>query len=302
MDFADLLCSEECVETMLDQSHSPALSKAEWTGQTAVEGRDKVSQAETFTELLSLGSKQMSHWVGHELAHQRCAIEAKERTLAVEWLQHLRELHSLRWQTFGVAVNLLDRFLVNSFGFPVNLLGLAATAAMMVATKMEEVDPPPFHSFLSCCMGRFSRDTLAKMEVNLLQVLKWEATAVTPYHFADTILHAYGQALVSTSDTQGQSSTMFREELFEIIARTMTEDEFLCYMPSVIAFGALKALARHTRLDTHVIEGELYRFNVERHCWQDVEACCRMLENNVLFHYRRAQSPRGHFESTHEFE
>mmetsp|Transcript_9682 Transcript_9682/g.58526 ORF Transcript_9682/g.58526 Transcript_9682/m.58526 type:complete len:303 (-) Transcript_9682:2675-3583(-) len=302
MDLTELLCSEECVETLLDQSHSPALSKAEWTGQTVVEGRNKVSHAEAFTELVSLGSKQMSHWVGHETAHRGCAIEAKERALAVEWLQHLRELHSLRWQTFGVAVNLLDRFLVDSFGFPINLLGLAATAAMMVATKMEEVDPPPFLSFLSCCMGRFSQDTLAKMEVNLLQVLKWEVAAVTPYHFADTILHAYGQDLVSTADAQEMSSTMFREELFEIIARIMTEDEFSCYLPSVIAFGALKALARRNRLDTHRIEGELYHFNAERHRWQDVEACCRMLEDNVLFHYRRAQSPRGHFESTHEFE
>lgn len=302
MDLAELLCNEECVETLLEHPQSPALSKAEWSGWTVVEGQEKVSCAEASVELESLGLKQLGHWVGHKLAHQEFSIEARERVLAIEWLQHLREIHSLRWQTFGVAVNLLDRFLVSSRGFPVQLVSLAATAAMMVATKMEEVAAPSFQSFFACCMGQFSGDTLKQMEVNMLQTLKWEAAAVTPYHFAETILYAYGQALVSTADAQGISAAMFREEVFEVIAKVVTEDEFLCYLPSVISFGVIKAVARHNGLDMQLIEQELHCFNAEKHRWLDVEACCRMLENNILFHYRRAQSPRGHFESMHEFE
>lgn len=56
---------------------------------------------------------------------------------------------------------------------------------MLVATKYEEVKPPLISDLLTMCDGAYTREQMIEMEAQVLQVLDYDLSVVTPLDFTE---------------------------------------------------------------------------------------------------------------------
>ena len=79
------------------------------------------------------------------------------RSILIDWLVEVMEEYKLKPQTFFLAVNYIDRFLAR---VPVmrNRLQLVGIAAMFLAAKYEEIQPPLADDFVYISDNTYTRD------------------------------------------------------------------------------------------------------------------------------------------------
>uniref|UniRef100_A0A3B3WD28 Cyclin-A2 n=1 Tax=Poecilia mexicana TaxID=48701 RepID=A0A3B3WD28_9TELE len=130
------------------------------------------------------------------------------RAILVDWLVEVGEEYKLQNETLYLAVNYIDRFL-SSMSVLRGKLQLVGTAAMLLASKFEEIYPPEVAEFVY-----ITDDTYTKK-----QVLRMEHLAVTK---------------------QVESLAMYLGEL-----SLVDSDPFLKYLPSQMAAAAY-VLANNT--------------------------------------------------------
>jgi hypothetical protein len=153
-------------------------------------------------------------------------INAKMRALLVDWLVQVHVKFELLPQTLYLTVNVLDRFLERKV-VPRRKLQLVGCAAMLVASKYEEIYAPECADFVSMSDKAFTADELLKMESTLLNELGFHLTTPSPY----TFLRRYMKVTSSSAKTQHFATYL--------IERSLQEFEMLEYRPSLLAAAAL---------------------------------------------------------------
>uniref|UniRef100_UPI00398E5D29 cyclin-A1 n=1 Tax=Pristiophorus japonicus TaxID=55135 RepID=UPI00398E5D29 len=155
------------------------------------------------------------------------------RSILVDWLVEVGEEYSLQTETLYLAVNYLDRFL-SCMSVLRGKLQLVGTAAMLVASKYEEIYPPEIDEFVYITDDTYTKKQLLRMEHFLLKVLSFDMTVPTVNQFLTQFLKEEG--------TGGQMGTlaMYIAELSLLEA-----DVCLKYIPSLMAAAAY-CLANYT--------------------------------------------------------
>jgi len=153
-------------------------------------------------------------------------INTKMRALLVDWLIQVHVKFELLPQTLYLTVNVLDRYLDLK---PVSRpkLQLVGCAAMLVASKYEEIYAPECMDFVKMSDKAFTVDELLKMEGEVLNALKFNLTTPSPY----TFLRRYMKVACSSARTQHFATFL--------IERSLQEYEMLQFCPSKIAAAAL---------------------------------------------------------------
>uniref|UniRef100_A0A673SY88 Cyclin A1 n=1 Tax=Suricata suricatta TaxID=37032 RepID=A0A673SY88_SURSU len=165
------------------------------------------------------------------------------RTILVDWLVEVGEEYKLRAETLYLAVNFLDRFL-SCMSVLRGKLQLVGTAAILLASKYEEIYPPEVDEFVYITDDTYTKRQLLRMEHLLLKVLAFDLTVPTTNQFLLQYLRRQGVCIRT-------------ETLAKYVAELslLEADPFLKYLPSLIAAAAY-CLANYT---------------VNRHFW--VHAC-----------------------------
>ncbi|XP_004577586.2 cyclin-A1 [Ochotona princeps] len=166
------------------------------------------------------------------------------RTILVDWLVEVGEEYKLRAETLYLAVNFLDRFLSN-MSVVRGKLQLVGTAAILLASKYEEIYPPEVDEFVYITDDTYSKRQLLRMEHLLLKVLAFDLTVPTTNQFLLQYLKRQGVCIRT-------------ENLAKYVAELslLDGDPFLKYLPSLIAAAAY-CLANYT---------------VNRHFWPETLA------------------------------
>ncbi|XP_073439336.1 cyclin-A1 [Dendrobates tinctorius] len=160
-------------------------------------------------------------------------ITSAMRTVLVDWLAEVREEYKLRSETLFLAINYLDRFL-SCMSVLRGKLQLVGTAAMLLASKYEEIYPPDVDEFVYITDDTYTKKQLLRMEHLLLKVLTFDLTVPTINQFLLQYTHK------QSVSTKTEHLAMYMSEL------TLLQDEpFLKYLPSVTAAAAY-ALANYT--------------------------------------------------------
>ncbi|XP_018409484.1 PREDICTED: cyclin-A1 [Nanorana parkeri] len=160
-------------------------------------------------------------------------ITSAMRTILVDWLVEVREEYKLRNETLHLAVNFLDRFL-SSMSVLRGKLQLVGTAAILLASKYEEIYPPDVDEFVYITDDTYTKKQLLRMEHLLLKVLAFDLTVPTINQFLLQYFHKH------TIGTKAEHLAMYMSEL------TLLEvDPFLKYVPSLTA-AATYCLANYT--------------------------------------------------------
>ncbi|XP_041931367.1 cyclin-A2 [Alosa sapidissima] len=155
------------------------------------------------------------------------------RAILVDWLVEVGEEYKLQNETLYLAVNYIDRFL-SSMSVLRGKLQLVGTAAMLLASKFEEIYPPEVAEFVYITDDTYTKKQVLRMEHLILKVLSFDLSAPTINQFlTQYFLHQPVSKRV-------ESLAMFLGEL-----SLVDTDPSLKYLPSQTAASAY-ILANHT--------------------------------------------------------
>ncbi|KAG8452751.1 hypothetical protein GDO86_004514 [Hymenochirus boettgeri] len=160
-------------------------------------------------------------------------ITSAMRMILVDWLVEVVEEYKLRTETLYLAVNYLDRFL-SCMSVLRGKLQLVGTAAILVASKYEEIYPPDVDEFVYITDDTYTKKQLLRMEHLLLKVLAFDLTVPT---INQLLLQYLNRHSVSVKT---EHFAMYLAEL-----SLMEVEPFLNYVPSLTAAAAY-CLANYT--------------------------------------------------------
>ncbi|XP_033830051.1 cyclin-A2 [Periophthalmus magnuspinnatus] len=155
------------------------------------------------------------------------------RSILVDWLVEVGEEYKLQNETLYLAVNYIDRFL-SSMSVLRGKLQLVGTAAMLLASKFEEIYPPEVAEFVYITDDTYTRKQVLRMEHLVLKVLSFDLAAPTINQFLTQYI------LNQSVSKQVESLAMYLSELSLI-----DSEPCLKYLPSQTAAAAY-ILANHT--------------------------------------------------------
>ncbi|CAB1325605.1 unnamed protein product [Coregonus sp. 'balchen'] len=155
------------------------------------------------------------------------------RAILVDWLVEVGEEYKLQNETLYLAVNYIDRFL-SSMSVLRGKLQLVGTAAMLLASKFEEIYPPEVAEFVYITDDTYTKKQVLRMEHLVLKVLSFDLASPTINQFLTQYF------LTQPVGSKVESLSMFLGEL-----SLVDSDPFLKYLPSQTAAAAL-VLANHT--------------------------------------------------------
>ncbi|XP_049634809.1 cyclin-A1 [Suncus etruscus] len=155
------------------------------------------------------------------------------RTILVDWLVEVGEEYKLQAETLYLAVNFLDRFL-SCMSVLRGKLQLVGTAAILLASKYEEIYPPEVDEFVYITKDTYTKRQLLRMEQLLLKVLTFDLTVPTINQFLLQYLRKQGVCV----RTENMAKYVAELSLLEA-------DPFLKYLPSLTAAAAY-CLANYT--------------------------------------------------------
>ncbi|KPP61464.1 cyclin A2-like [Scleropages formosus] len=155
------------------------------------------------------------------------------RAILVDWLVEVGEEYKLQNETLYLAVNYIDRFL-SSMSVLRGKLQLVGTAAMLLASKFEEIYPPEVAEFVYITDDTYTKKQVLRMEHLVLKVLSFDLAAPTINQFLTQYF------MYESVSKKVESLSMFLGELSLI-----DSDPFLKYLPSQTAAAAF-ILAHYT--------------------------------------------------------
>ncbi|KAL3838631.1 hypothetical protein ACJIZ3_023222 [Penstemon smallii] len=172
-------------------------------------------------------------------------LEFRFRREAIDWMFKACNYYNFGESTLYTATTYFDRFLsvYQSPGDITWAIQLAAVVCLSLAAKIEEVNVP-FTVDLQAVEPRFMFEgkTLQRMELMVLNKLKWEIKAYTPFNFLDYYLRKLNHGEFPSEKLITRS--------IQIILITIQGIQFLEFWPSEIA----AAVATYVSSEIQVID------------------------------------------------
>jgi len=179
---------------------------------------------------------------------QQKDINAKMRAILIDWLVEVHMKYQLRPETLFLTVNLIDRYL-SQMSVVRKRLQLVGVAAMLIASKFEEIDPPKVNDFVYITDNAYTRDDILLMECTMLTTLGFNIVVPTPAHFLDRLQGA------------NQCDSLHREVSQYLLELALLDLSMARHSPSHLVSAALllsnellgrrpawpAAMAQHTR-------------------------------------------------------
>lgn len=205
-------------------------------------------------EMLLMPSK------GYLAAHPE--ISERIRGVVVDWLVEVHVKFKLATNTLFLSVNLLDRYLSATRELKRGNLQLLAVACLLVASKYEDIYPPEVRDFIAGTDKAYSRDDILRMEVAVLNAVKFKVTVPSGFDF----LQRYAKVMAVS-----QKQFNLTQYLLEL---TLVDYAFLKYTPSHIACASLLASSMICRnadvWPAVVVDHSGFTETVLRHCCDDI--------------------------------
>lgn len=209
----------------------------------------------------------------HDYMVSQANINAKMRTILVDWLIEVHNKFKLMPETLYLTVNILDRYLSMK---TVNRreLQLVGISSMLIACKYEEIWAPQVNDFICISDYAYIGPEILAMEKAILEKLGWYLTVPTPYVF----LVRYVKASVSP-DEEMENLVFFLAELGISHYPTV-----ICYCPSMLA--AASVYAAHCTLKKSPLWTETLKHHTG-YSEDQLKGCAKLL---VSFHLAAAKS------------
>lgn len=190
-------------------------------------------------------------------------INAKMRGILVDWLVDVAEEFKLLADTHYLAVSYVDRFLTLGV-ISRDKLQLLGVAALLVAAKYEEINPPKVNKFSVITDGTYTKQQVVEMEADILEFLNFEMGSPTIRTFLRIFITACrGGNLASTKKLEFMCSYLAELSLLDY--------DCIRFLPSVVAaaclFVARFTISPKTRPWNLTLQGNTgYKFSDLKSC------------------------------------
>jgi len=181
--------------------------------------------------------KEMDNMVDFCYMDKQPDLSAKYRTIMVDWMAEVVVKFGLLSETFLLSVSVVDRFLQLK-AVARSRFQLVGIAAMLIASKFEEIYTPKVDDFIYITANAYNREDLLKMEKMILMTLDFNLNVPSPIHF----LRRFSKA--AHSDSKVHTLGKYITEL------SLLDYDLLEYPPSVIAASATYISRAMTRSKT----------------------------------------------------
>jgi hypothetical protein len=186
-------------------------------------------------------------------------INYKMRAILIDWLVTVHAKFRLCTETLFLCINLVDRYLEKR-AVSRNILQLLGVAAMLIASKYEEIYPPEIRDFIYITDKAYTKQQLLRMESDILNVLEFRVCVPTAWRFLERFSSQLGL------DDTGFALARYCIEL------CLLEYHMLRYLPSELA-------ACSVYLATKILNREHNTLNlvarITKHDEERVRACAR---------------------------
>lgn len=109
-------------------------------------------------------------------------LSAQMRACLVDWIALVQESCKCNRRTFFLTISIIDRSL-SYMQVDKHNLQLLGCVAFLIASKMEEIEPPKVAHLVWLCDGAYTTDQLLDMEPFVLQILGYCIDGPTVEHF-----------------------------------------------------------------------------------------------------------------------
>ena len=259
--------SEESEEAIVDWER-----KSDILGETVNHSFQPEYNQDVYNYLCGL---ELKHQPKNNYMVKQPDITHMMRGILVDWLVEVSEEFRLKTETLYLAVSYIDTFLSL---MPVERakLQLVGTAALFIASKFEQIYPPPVSWFVYITDNTYNKKQVMLsfllhtitpcsqvlwMEYDMLQVLEFEVSVPTSHLFVSKLSQMAG------CDDRTTSFAIYLNEL------SLMSLDFLQFTPSKVAAASV-ALARHTLGQTIWPES---MSKSSGHSMRDLQACLLML-------------------------
>jgi len=154
-------------------------------------------------------------------------INARMRGILVDWLVEVHTKYRLRQQVLFLTVNLIDRYLSVGPIVSRRKLQLVGVAAMFIAAKFEEIDPPQVKDFVYITDNAYTKEEVLQAECSMLGTLGFHVVVPTADEFLERLCRAH------CCDSRHRSLAQYILELALVDVRSLQ------YRPSHLAAASL---------------------------------------------------------------
>ncbi|XP_056273769.1 G1/S-specific cyclin-E2-like [Pseudoliparis swirei] len=120
-----------------------------------------------------MGVKEQSYRHSKSFMRRHPALRPRMRSVLLDWLIEVSEAYTLHRQTFYLAQDYFDRFMLTQDNVEKGLLQLIGITCLFIASKMEEASPPKLSQMASVTAGTYYEEEILQMELIILKALSW---------------------------------------------------------------------------------------------------------------------------------
>ncbi|CAG9325215.1 unnamed protein product [Blepharisma stoltei] len=214
-------------------------------------------------------------------------INEKMRGILLDWLVGVHLKFKLLPETLFLCANLIDRYLEKT-SILRGKLQLLGVAAMLIASKYEEIYPPSVKDFVYITDNTYTKEEVLWMEREILKKLNFNITIVSPLKFIERY------ARVSEMNERAYCLARYMIELSIIDYKSMR------YKPSMIAASAVYLANKILNSDyiwpQSLINNTPYIENELKPCARDLCILLQGAERSPLQAIKKKYSLQSYFE------
>ena len=120
-------------------------------------------------------------------------LQARMRSILIDWLSEVCEVYKLHRETFYLALDFVDRYLSIESNVPKHDLQLIGITCLLISSKMEEIYPPKLAEFCFVTDGACDEADILTQELVVLKALNWDLTPMTVNGWLCVYMQLYSQ-------------------------------------------------------------------------------------------------------------
>ncbi|XP_041810837.1 G1/S-specific cyclin-E2-like [Chelmon rostratus] len=117
--------------------------------------------------------KELNYRHSKNFMQKHPSIQPRMRSILLDWLIEVSEAYALHRQTFYLAQDYFDRFMLTQSNIEKGMLQLVGITCLFIASKMEEACPPKLSQMAYVTAGTCYEDEILQMELIILKALSW---------------------------------------------------------------------------------------------------------------------------------
>jgi len=199
-------------------------------------------------------------------------ISSMMRVVLVDWLIEVAHEYHLHEQTLFLCIIYLDRCLA-SYSVEKNRLQLLGISCLFLASKMEEVLPPPLKEFSYITDFTYDNNTILREEDKILKTLDWNLSYVTVHDFIATLLAYYNLVDVEKTHFANYLSLLSLTSLELFQRYSASELAWAIVLLTAYTFDSSWPLHQHIKIHNQYFQNE-DNFERRKACVDDLHRHC----------------------------